>query len=151
MLPNLAWGVGASVGVSRLPFTLGIDGQYWGPQREPSHQRSTAGADFERYSGGLRGCYRLVGGRPALDACAGAELILVRGHGYGVTHERSGSQTWLAPTLGIGLSYGLTPRLALVGQSELSFPIVRHDFVLTGIGLVYRLPPVAEMSLGSTT
>ncbi|HKY38207.1 MAG TPA: hypothetical protein VJN18_19830 [Polyangiaceae bacterium] len=144
VMPHLAWGAGVSLAVERRRLSAGIDVQYWGKQRQASDPRPDAGADFQRYSAGLRGCYRFLGGRLRLDGCGGLELIRLHGRGYGVDEPSSGSQAWIAPFFGSSIAWQVRPWLHLVARSELSFPLLRHDFELGGIGLVYRLPPVGQ-------
>lgn len=149
MLPGLAWGFGGSVGARRGAWSVFADGQYWPEQRRRSDARATAGADFSRYTVGLRSCFGWQSARWVLDLCGGAELLAVHGAGYGVTVPKQATELWVAPFGGPSLGLQLRPQFFLVGRVELSFPVARHDFVLEGVGFVYRLPPVgARLGLG---
>lgn len=123
---------------------LGVDARYWGRQFKAVADRPTTGGDFERFEAGLRACYGGQRGRWLLDACGGVELLVLHGQGRGVSDPGSGSERWLAPWLGPSLGFGLTRRVFLLGRLEASFPATHHDFVLDGVGLVYRSPAVGE-------
>ncbi len=143
VLPELAWGIGLSATVRRASLSLSGDFQYWGRQRRIVDEASGAGATFERYGGGLRGCYRALSGRFSADACGGLELFVVRGEGSEVTQSRIGTPGWLAPVLGLGAELTLHRHAQLLARLEASLPFATHHFEIQGLGRVWDLPPIA--------
>ena len=70
------------------------------------------------------------------------EIDRLQGHGYGVTSSSKGKGDWLAATGGLLGEWRLGRVLSLVATVAAVTPITRPDFVLDGVGSVYRPPSV---------
>lgn len=80
-----------------------------------------------------RGCFApFVSERARLDACAGAQLLWIRGHGKGFLIERSASLATAAPLFALDVSLRAPEFLEWRVQAEGSVPLSRRRFLVDG-------------------
>ncbi len=106
-----------------------------------------AGARLSLYEGGVRYCRAFVQGAIEIGGCGGVEVGALAGSSYGVTHPRSAASPWVAPGLGALGAWAISPRLSLALGLEGLVPVVRNTFQITGLGDVFRPPPVTGRAL----
>lgn len=110
----------------------------------PSSATTEPGADMSLALGSLEACAAPFGSlraRLAASLCGGWELGRLSGTGTGVAEPRSGSQLWSAPRIDAGLGWTLPSTALRLGTLlTLAAPLERQDFVLRGLGRVYRPP-----------
>lgn len=115
---------------------LELSGLYATPRlTEPS---GDAGAVLQLATFAARGCGRLLTRWVELPMCAGLEIGAVFGRGVGVDDPRHDQVLWAAALLGPGLVIRAHPRLGVVIDGHVAFPLGRPSFELHPYGTVWE-------------
>lgn len=107
-----------------------------------------AGAVLQLASVAVRGCGRLLTRWIELPMCAGLEAGAVIGRGVGVDAPRRDQVLWAAALLGPGLVVRAHPRLGIVLDGHVAFPLGRPTFTLDPVGTVWRAGIGGRVLLG---
>jgi hypothetical protein len=143
--PSPAMGVEGRVEGSIRPLHVAAYGAYWPSQSTTvatlPDGRSTGGT-FTLWALGVQACFEMPFG-PGADAasvslCAGPELDVMKGRGFGVNTPGEGTKSWVAATAALrtGVPLGGPWRAALAIAGVL--PARREHFALQGIGEVHQ-------------
>lgn len=136
-LPGPALGVRASVGWTPSRARLELAGAAYADQSKTTGI-SAAGATFTLLVAGARGCWAIVRDAVELSPCAGADVQIVKAHGYGASANYDASAAWLSATGGALVRVPVTRWLALRGDVDAVVPLSRPTFVVEGDGAVHR-------------
>ena len=144
-LPALAFGAEVRAGVILNPVRLQAHAEYWPSLSKTSatlSDGSPAGASFVLWALGVEACVqalpRNAGQRVGLGVCAGPQLDVVRGVGFGVNAPTHGSKRWLSLAGSLELTARVTDALHLFLSAGGVLPSEREHFALRGVGEVYR-------------
>jgi hypothetical protein len=132
-------------------FGAEVEGSAWLPQITYSGPVSGSGGEFALYTGGLRGCFDLLGHGATwiVGPCAGAEAGMTTGSGVGVTERRSSRVFWATGLLGTGLRFLGGAPLEVGLLAEIGVPFHRAAWQLDDFGPVFQPAPViGRASLG---
>jgi hypothetical protein len=135
----------ASLGgsVERPGWRLEIAGAAWLPQPARYPELPAVGARFLLFSGMLRGCLLPSMGRVDFPVCAGAELGLLQGIGFGVSQVRTSSQLWAAAVVGPAVRWPLGSSLSAWLGIDAVIGIARPAFHMRNLEELYRPDAVA--------
>jgi hypothetical protein len=105
---------------------------------------------YSNLFGILRGCWDFQGERGGyFGTCAGGQLgsLAAREHGGA---EHAGHGLWAAANAGAELGLSLNSLWAAFSRLELTFPLVKHQFMLDGGSVAYELPAVTvQLAIGA--
>ncbi|HEX3777568.1 MAG TPA: hypothetical protein VHV51_24030 [Polyangiaceae bacterium] len=139
--PTLGLGVsaGASIGLVRLEPMLA----YFAPQSGTVPDRPGLGARFTLGSALLRACTPFPASELWFAPCLGAGLDWFHASGFGArVSERASTfdAVGLAAALG---GWDISSIISLRAELSLVAPLARPEFVVDGVGTVYRRAPIA--------
>jgi hypothetical protein len=125
-------------------FGAELEGSAWLPQITYSGPVSGSGGEFALYTGGLRGCFDLLGQGETwiVGPCAGAEVGMTTGSGVGVTERRSSRVFWATGLLGTGVRFLGGAPLEVGLLAEIGVPFHRAAWQLDDFGPVFQPAPV---------
>ena len=149
-LPALDAGMALVLEARYRRFGAELEGSAWLPQITYSGPVSGSGGEFALYTGGLRGCFDLLGtGTWSLGPCAGAEAGMTTGSGVGLTERRSSRVFWATGLFGAGVRFLGGSPLELGLLAEMGVPFHRAAWQLDDFGPVFQPSPViGRASLG---
>lgn len=123
-------------------FELGAS---YAPPRAASYASpASVGADFQLFSGQLRGCATIGLGAAELPICAGVELGAIVGTGFGAQQRFSRADAYGAVLLGPALRVPLSQALSLWIELDGSLAFVRPPFGTRGLPQLYRPPALGS-------
>lgn len=105
--------------------------------------RPTAGGDVDLVAGTAGTCRYLLGPPVALGPCVAVEVGRMHARGFGVRASSEGAEPWVAATAGGILMWSPVARLGVVVHLDAAVPLVRHAFVIEGIGTAHEPAIVA--------
>ncbi|MBL9105331.1 MAG: hypothetical protein JNL82_30570 [Myxococcales bacterium] len=138
-------GVAAALGL-----VAGLAGERWRaeltalgrlPHRTPTADPAVS-ARLAMWAIGARGCGVPRARRLDFPLCAGLELGQERGRSVGLTPDGSAARVWAAAVASASLAHAPRPWLALVLEVELAVPLVRRDWLISGLAPVHHTGPV---------
>jgi hypothetical protein len=127
LLPMVGPGLGASIGLRRGRFELGLVGNYFLPRTDEVAASPRAGIQLSLWTVGARACALPVLGRWQLRGCVGVDLGDLVGAGQGVDHARTIHARFSALAAGLTLRYGQRALGPIVGV-EGGVPFERPPF-----------------------
>ena len=149
--PDGALALGLALNLGRLRLETEASG--WLPRSIERGPVAGSGGSFRLYTGGLRGCFELLGPRSgsfALGPCASLEAGVTRGSGTGVSHPLHSGVFWGAGLVGLSLHYAALSPLWVGLLAELGAPFFRPTWQIDDFGTVFRTAPVlGRLSLGA--
>jgi hypothetical protein len=138
-LPAWSGFVGAAVGRAFGRASIELSGAYFAPRtREIGGGAQARGGTFELLTLGGRTCYAFFGPTVELAPCVGAEYGTVRGMAFGVGVPGVGKGLWLAATASGAARWRAAPWLGAVAEVGVALPLVRPEYVIDNVGVVYR-------------
>jgi hypothetical protein len=99
---------------------------------------ATRGGRFDLATVGARGFYTFPARGFELSPCLGMELGTVRGTAFGVAASGQGRGLWMAATAGGAARWRIAPWYGVALEGTIALPLVRPDYVIDNVGLVYR-------------
>lgn len=150
-LPALDAGMALVLEARYRRFAAELEGSAWLPQITYSGPVSGSGGEFALYTGGLRGCFDLLGNGAAwtLGPCAGAEAGMTTGSGVGVSERRNSRVFWATGLFGAGVRFLGGSPLEVGLLAEAGVPFHRAAWQLDDFGPVFQPAPViGRASLG---
>jgi hypothetical protein len=147
-LPKAAYGFALASALLLGPARVEGYGSYWPAQPARATGSSSAGGLLRLALGGARVCYAGPRGVFELAGCAGFELGVLHGEGFGVVYSRATDSLWIAGSLGVRASFELTPRLRLAVDVGIAVPFRRDEFVLDQLGTLHQTSAVVGRALG---
>jgi hypothetical protein len=100
-----------------------------------------AGATFDLWAVGPRGCFAPRWRTLEVPVCGGGEIGQIRGRGSGLSVARSAHATWAALTAGATLLWVPLRWIAVGGGVDGVVALTRPSFVVDDVGLVHRPRP----------
>jgi hypothetical protein len=123
----------------------------WVPQRAFRGSDASSGGVLGLYSVGLRGCFDVLsasGGQFGVGPCAGAELGLATGRGFGLDVAETTTGPWAAAFAGLGARFGTDPVGSWLSV-DIGTPLLRPVYVIDESILVFQASRVlVRASLG---
>jgi hypothetical protein len=149
-LPSPTLGIGAAGAVARgrLRFELGIS--YFPPRTEHFGSLAAAGGDVDLFLGHVFTCVTLLtSGRIDLAPCASFEVGRIHGESFGVSSPGEGAAPWVAAGGAGRLVTRFASRTSLVTSLEAAVPLIRPEFIVTGLETLHLpTPVVVRLALG---
>jgi hypothetical protein len=147
-LPGVTTGV-AVYGSIQLPsFRIELGGQtYWGGVARYA-RLPAIGANFQLYSGAARACLTPGTDTMTIPVCAGLELGLIRGEGFGTPTSETSGGTWAALVLAPALHLRLARAVALWVEGDALLTAVRPEFHARNLESLY-VPAWAGLRLSA--
>ena len=135
-LPRVSDGIAASLALTFDSLRFEAFGSHLFAQAAHlAPPSSSVGSNVDLWAGGLRGCYLPSGGTLAIGACAGLEVGLLDGNGFGSLRSpyqtftpSSGGSFWIAPVAGGRLAWRIAPYFSLVIDLGFAIPLHRDVF-----------------------
>ncbi len=148
-LPGVAGGIAGALALLHRRVRVELGGTFLAAKRARFDGRPAAGGELRLVAADARACPRWSWGGFGLDACAGVQVGVVHGRGFGIDQPATTRQPWVALTAGPRISYAPLRRLAFVLGADLLVPIVRPAFGVDGLGRLWRpLPAGFSGALG---
>jgi len=139
-LPRFGVAAGGLVGVRIGRARVEVHALYDVPQRS-SADGVDAGARFDLWAVGPRGCFAPRWRTLEVPICGGGEVGRIRAQGYGLSVRRSPSATWAALTAGAALLWVPLRWLAVGGGADAVVALARPSFVIDDLGRIHRPRP----------
>lgn len=137
-LPGANPGVGAFVSLDwqRARVELG-GGAFWGGVARYD-ELPEVGADLQLFLGALRGCFTPGVGDWRFPLCAGPELGVMRGNGFGVEASEATSGLWGGVVAGLAAEWRLARRLSLWVEADAVLTLLKPEFHMQNLPTLYR-------------
>ncbi len=133
--------LGASAEMSG--WRLEVAAAAWLPRSAVYTELPTVGATFTLLTGGARGCILTARGAVDFPICAGAEMGVLRGSGFGVPQVETSNQLWAAAVIGPGLRWTPGSSTSLLVGADAVVGIARPAFHMRNLEQLYRPDAVA--------
>lgn len=142
-LPGATPGVGLffSAQVPALRVELGGEAFWGGVAKYDSP--AGVGADLQLFAGVVRGCLTPASGAWRFPICAGTELGVMRGSGFGVPETSATSRLWGGLSLGPALEWRATSRLSLWLEGDALLTLLKPEFHVRNLPSLYSPPTVS--------
>ena len=149
--PDLGLALELAMNLGRLRLEAEASG--WLPRSAERGPVAGSGGSFGLYSGGLRGCFELLGpsrGSFALGPCVAVEAGVTVGSGIGVSHPRQSNVFWGAGLAGLSVHSAMLSPLWVGLRVELGTPFFRPTWQIDDFGMVFRAAPLlGRVSIGA--
>lgn len=142
-LPGTTPGAAAYVSLQWPAFRVELGGEaFWGGVAHYDAPPGV-GADLQLFAGVARGCLTPAAGAWRFPICAGPELGVMRGSGFGVAETSATTGLWGGLTLGPALEWRATPRLSLWLEGAALLTLLKPEFHVRNLPSLYTPPTVA--------
>lgn len=141
-LPEPSLGPGVALGVGAGRFRAEVGGFLLPARRATIAGDETKGGDIELVAATATACWLGMFGSVEIGPCAGADLGVVHGEGFGVSEPASGELAFVALRAGALLAWSLDSRWSLELAGGPVARVGRGAFVLEGMGAVHEPAPV---------
>lgn len=132
-LPHWSPGIGVYGVLGWKALRAKIGGQAWLSARQTVDASATQGADFQAFSGHGDICIEVAAGSFGLGPCAGLDLVLEKGTGFGPgIAAKTDTAAFAAISLGGSLRWIGPGHLSFPLELELLVPLARPEFVFSG-------------------
>jgi hypothetical protein len=126
-------------GSVELPgWLIEVAGTAWLPRSVSYPELPSVGANLTLATGSVSGCLLPAMGPVDFPICAGAELGIMAGSGFGVAEVATSSQVWAAAVLGPAFRWALGSSVSLWIGAEAAIGIARPEFHMRNLELLYR-------------
>lgn len=142
-LPGVSAGFGASAALVIGPQRIEVGFAARPATRASLPQRPASGGDVDLIAGWAGTCRYLLRRPIALGPCVAVEVGRMRAAAFGVTTPGEAEEPWAAASAGGILVWSPLSRLGFVFRIDAAVPIVRHTFVIEGLGRVHEPSVVA--------
>jgi hypothetical protein len=151
-LPDLSLGAEASLHGRWQALRLELGASWLPPRRELSTGNGAAGGFVQLLSFDARGCwlstiYRRIGA----GVCSVFELGRRHGQAFGAVRNGSGNASWIAPGLGLLVSFRVRRELSWRARFETLIPLDRSEFIVENVGTLPAPRWLIRLSLGVDT
>jgi hypothetical protein len=137
-LPGANPGVGAFVSVDWQRARIELGGNaFWGGVARYD-ELPEVGADLQLFTGALRGCFTPGGGHWRFPICAGPELGVMRGSGFGVETSEVTSGLWGGVVAGLAAEWRMARRLSLWVELGAVLTLLKPEFHMQNLPTLYR-------------
>jgi len=126
---------------SALRFELGA--RYGLPTTARYDSEPAIGGRFDLFAASARACYSLGWTNIELPACAGAELGLIRGRGFGVEPAFGAQRPWAALLVLQAVRWPRAEMLSVWGELGVSASLLQPGFSVRNLGRLFRAEPWA--------
>jgi hypothetical protein len=141
-LPDVSAFVSVGGSVELPGWRIEVGGAAWLPRSASYPELPSVGANFTLATGSAAGCLLPAMGAVDFPICAGAELGVMRGSGFGVTNVATSSQLWAAAVLGPAVRWALGSSVSLWVGVDVVIGIARPAFHMRNLEELYRPDPV---------
>ncbi len=148
-LPGATPGAGVYGSLQLSSFRVELGGEaFWGGVARYSALENV-GADLGVFMAAARGCATPGNERWTLPLCGGFELGIMHGKGFGVDATNDTSSVWGGVVLGPAVRFKIARRLALWGEADVQFTLLKPEFHMRNLGTLYEPATAgARASLG---
>lgn len=141
ILPGTANGVAAVGSLEGALWRVELGAQLWFPRSVAYPELPNVGARVGLVAGEARACVLPSLGSLTLPICAGIDLGMMSGTGFGVAQVQTSEQLWAALAFGPALRWQLVGPVSLWLQGEALVAITRPAFHMRNLDLLYRPEP----------
>ncbi|HVY32219.1 MAG TPA: hypothetical protein VHB79_37035 [Polyangiaceae bacterium] len=142
-LPGTTPGVAALVSAQWPSFRVELGGEaFWGGVAN-YEALPAIGADLQLFAGMARACLTPATGAFRFPICAGPELGVMRGRGFGTAETSSTTGLWGGLALGPALEWRATSRLSLWLEGDAVLTLLKPEFHVRNLPSLYAPPTVA--------
>lgn len=147
-LPGISPGVAIYGSLQFRAFRLELGGQYYLGGEARYEDLPSVGADLELASATARACLTPGIGRWSFPVCAGFEIGMMRGQGFGAATTSTDTSVWGAVIVGPALRFSVTRSFALWVEADALVPVLRPGFHMRNLDSLYVVPAGASRALG---
>jgi hypothetical protein len=147
-LPEASAFASLAASVELSGWRIEIAGAAWLPQSASYPELPSVGASFTLATGSAKGCLLPAMGSVDFPICAGAELGVMRGSGFGVAEAATSSQLWAAAVFGPSMRWALGSSVFLWLGADAVIGVARPMFYVGNLGQLYRPDPAAARIWG---
>jgi hypothetical protein len=137
-LPEPSGFVSLGGSVERSGWRLELTGSAWLPRSASYPELPSVGASFLLLTGGVRGCLLPSMREVDFPICAGAELGVFQGSGFGVAEVERSDQLWAAVVVGPALRWSLGSSASLWIAADAAIGLERPAFHMRNLEQLYR-------------
>jgi hypothetical protein len=136
-LPGATPGLGLFFSAQFSALRLELGGEaFWGGVAQYDSPAGV-GADLQLFAGVVRGCLTPARGAWRFPICAGTELGVMRGSGFGVAETSATSRLWGGLSLGPALEWQATARLSLWLEGAALLTLLKPEFHVRNLPSLY--------------
>jgi hypothetical protein len=146
VLPSTAKGFAAVASLEGRLWRVELGGQLWFSRSTAYSELPDVGAYVGLVAGEARTCVLPHLGSLALPFCAGIDLGMMNGAGFGVPQVRTSHQLWAALAFGPALRFQVVGPLSLWLEGEGLIAINRPTFHMRNLELLYEPGPAAAQA-----
>lgn len=147
-LPGISPGAALYASLQLSSFRIELGGQYYWGGKVSYSDLPSIGARLDLTSATARGCLTPRLGRWNFPVCAGFEIGLMRGEGFGVATTTRDTSVWGAVVIGPALRFSLSKYVGLWLEADAVIPVLRPGFHIRNLGTLYVVPQGASRALG---
>lgn len=138
-LPHETLGGALHLGLQTEQWSIELRPAAWLPSQVASPQLSSAGGQFRLYDVALVSCYRAFRrGSLSAQTCAGADLLHLRGTGFGITKPSGRSALYPSAMGELALLFDLTQDWTVRAAGEVLLALARPEYAIFNLGMVHR-------------
>lgn len=136
-LPGATPGVGLFFSAQMPALRVELGGEaFWGGVAQYDAPAGV-GADLQLFAGVARGCLTPARGAWRFPICAGTELGVMRGSGFGVSETSATSQLWGGLMMGPALEWRATSGLSLWLEGDALLTLLKPEFHVRNLPSLY--------------
>ncbi|HWZ89873.1 MAG TPA: hypothetical protein VNW92_13520, partial [Polyangiaceae bacterium] len=145
-LPRPTVGLGVAGGATWAIVRLEPTVAYFAPQSGSVAARADLGARFRLAVAGARVCTPFPRSRFWIAPCAGGGVDLIWASGFGARTTRIASTAQAIATAALLGGWDISPIISMRLEVGAALPLARPEFMVDGVGNVYRRAPLALRS-----
>ena len=147
-LPGISPGAALYASLQLRAFRIELGAQYFAGGEARYANLPSVGAELALASAAARACFTPGTGRWSFPVCAGFEIGVVRGKGFGVASTSRDSSLWGAVVVGPALRFSLSQSLGLWLGADAVLPVLRPGFHMRNLDTLYVVPAGGSRALG---
>ncbi len=147
-LPGVSPGAALYASLQLRAFRVELGAQYYVGGEARYANLPSVGAELDLASATARACLTPGTGRWSFPVCAGFEVGVMRGKGFGVATTSRDSSMWGAVVVGPALRFSVSESLGLWLGADAVLPVLRPGFHMRNLDTLYVVPAGGSRALG---